>query len=826
MLYPPPYSQLSSKAHFFNELLSKSIKFSSIAHIYALEMDRQLRAIGEPPITFAAHTLGRSQIFTDCKPVLDGFFAEMNISECNNPICDAEVLANQGRRSEAIQFAFSNFKSLQINALNVFYANHASFSPEIRTYFLNKYFSSFGLKISLDRNKYESFFSRILCEGASEKIYGPLVTVIMSTYNAEATIDFSVESLLNQSWRNLQIIIVDDASTDDTLQKLRALAIRDPRIEVLSNSVSAGVYICRNLGLSKARGKWLAIHEADNWAFPGRIERQIKELTSNNGDACIVSLLRMNAKGKIVLQSVEGRASGDVYQSLHEASLVVDLAVFRAKVPPWHPFHFSDDVDLSALLKSLEVKTINLQCPLLLNLNNDEAFISYPELGVRAEMDGGRRFKSIYQLEKKNQHKSVGSYAKEGMSSTLEDAQINQPVVEAGITPEEKRPAPLSIINTQISNHGRILMEANKIAKAGDHPGAIAWALMHSSPEMLYTLQLLEANASVAEGKYSAWLKHINAYLKIFNVGPISLSGGAGSFFERIYCLKGEAISDGPLISVIMPAWNVEKTVRKSVDSILNQTWKNLELLIVDDCSTDNTWSIIREIARTDCRVKIIRNKINVGPYVSKNIAFLKAKGEWVTGQDADDWSFPERIEVHMANVIRTSARASVTYMLRQSPDGICEHFTPIGQLSFDGVARLAPISAMLNVAWMRDKLGFWDSVRFGADSELISRARKILGEEFKEFQTIGMICLDLPGSLTNDLVTGIRTASGLSTARKDYKRAWQEMHKGADDNTLKLAFPAMTSPYLDDYPYFVSLESLHSVESDELGLLNQSEAP
>ena len=69
--------------------------------------------------------------------------------------------------------------------------------------------------------------------------------------------------------------------------------------------------------------------------------------------------------------------------------------------------------------------------------------------------------------------------------------------------------------------------------------------------------------------------------------------------------------SNIPLISVIIPVYNVELYVEKAINSILNQTYSNLQIIIIDDCSTDRTYEIVQNISKLDSRVLILRNKIN-----------------------------------------------------------------------------------------------------------------------------------------------------------------------------------------------------------------------
>lgn len=101
-------------------------------------------------------------------------------------------------------------------------------------------------------------------------------------------------------------------------------------------------------------------------------------------------------------------------------------------------------------------------------------------------------------------------------------------------------------------------------------------------------------------------------------------------------------MGDAKLVSIIMPAYNCEKYVGKAIESILNQTYTNFELLIADDCSRDGTKRTIEKFL--DPRIKTFHNEVNLGYLQASNKLFKLCKGEYITFQDADDYSDSERI--------------------------------------------------------------------------------------------------------------------------------------------------------------------------------------
>lgn len=100
-----------------------------------------------------------------------------------------------------------------------------------------------------------------------------------------------------------------------------------------------------------------------------------------------------------------------------------------------------------------------------------------------------------------------------------------------------------------------------------------------------------------------------------------------------------------PLISVLIPVYNVENYIAKAVLSICNQTYQNLQIIVIDDCSTDDTYSIVANLAKNDPRILLLRNDINSKIVKTLNFGLNYVKGEYIVRMDGDDICSPNRIE-------------------------------------------------------------------------------------------------------------------------------------------------------------------------------------
>ena len=109
-------------------------------------------------------------------------------------------------------------------------------------------------------------------------------------------------------------------------------------------------------------------------------------------------------------------------------------------------------------------------------------------------------------------------------------------------------------------------------------------------------------------------------------------------------------------ISLIIPIYNVEKYLRECLDSVVNQTFKDIEIICVDDCGTDNSMQIVDEYAKKDERIKIIHHETNKGLAISRNTGMDNATGEYIFFLDSDDYILPNTLEKMYEKIISTKS--------------------------------------------------------------------------------------------------------------------------------------------------------------------------
>ena len=175
---------------------------------------------------------------------------------------------------------------------------------------------------------------------------------------------------------------------------------------------------------------------------------------------------------------------------------------------------------------------------------------------------------------------------------------------------------------------------------------------------------------------------------------------------------------DTPLkVSVILPTRDRASTLGAAIESVIQQTYTNLELIVVDDASSDSTAEVVGKWARADGRVKPIRLTINRGTYWARNVGLQHATGDLVTIQDDDDLSLAHRLELTVAALrARPDAVAAMAEYARRDPLG-----RPV---IIDGafVRSLGLHTLMVRRPFLDERLGFYDVVRVSGDIEFYRR--------------------------------------------------------------------------------------------------------
>jgi teichuronic acid biosynthesis glycosyltransferase TuaG len=146
---------------------------------------------------------------------------------------------------------------------------------------------------------------------------------------------------------------------------------------------------------------------------------------------------------------------------------------------------------------------------------------------------------------------------------------------------------------------------------------------------------------------------------------------------------------EGPKVSVVMPAYNAQKYIGATLDSVLAQDFRDFEVLVIDDCSTDSTADLVRQYGARDPRVRLIQLPKNRGaPAGPRNIGVREAKGEWVAFLDADDIWHPGKLTCQLRTLQATGAQFCSTQMVDFEDDRELQ-FTPAGEVAIERIGFL-----------------------------------------------------------------------------------------------------------------------------------------
>ena len=311
---------------------------------------------------------------------------------------------------------------------------------------------------------------------------------------------------------------------------------------------------------------------------------------------------------------------------------------------------------------------------------------------------------------------------------------------------------------------------------------------------------LLDANRArrTAGGQANTgWLDGLNHQLTQSDLTPIGITNGHGDLLSRLE-VSAPSVADGPLVSVLMPTHEGSKHILTAIRCVLNQTWRNLELIVVDDCSGGEHWDFLQQHAPKDDRLTLLRQDSNQGAYRARRRAFAQATGEFVTVHDDDDWSHPQKIETQVRHLLdHPDEVANMSYMVRIDEDG---YFTRINDNPHFSQKNY---SSMLTRTALVKRLGNWDDLNRAADAEFHDRVFAATG---RRVTAVEGPPLSFMRSRSGSLTSGEIRRGGLDFGRQTYGLFYPLWH-GEIRQAQKTATTVTFSPEQRPFPVPANLK-------------------
>jgi len=296
-------------------------------------------------------------------------------------------------------------------------------------------------------------------------------------------------------------------------------------------------------------------------------------------------------------------------------------------------------------------------------------------------------------------------------------------------------------------------------------------------------LQLNAVNPNVTGIKYKRdeWVTRLNDRFAESGLAPLEFPvGELPSFYNISTSVDPLKEEDLPMVSIIMPIYEPDAATDVALQSLINQSWTNIEILVFDDASPSQYSdgrptpyrAQLRDWAERDSRIKLTFCETNRGAYAVRNDAFEAAVGEFVTVADKDDWHHPQKIERQARELMSSPEKnANIVNWVR-----VDEDLKFLVRWGPDRVVHPSFASIMYRREEIKTTLGYWDSVRKSADGEYRTRYEIAYGEKLvaKELIPLAFSLLG-DGNLTStDFGLGYRHPD-----REIYQDAYTAWHQG-----------------------------------------------
>ncbi|WP_454084900.1 glycosyltransferase family 2 protein [Georgenia sp. Marseille-Q6866] len=265
------------------------------------------------------------------------------------------------------------------------------------------------------------------------------------------------------------------------------------------------------------------------------------------------------------------------------------------------------------------------------------------------------------------------------------------------------------------------------------------------------------------------WLELLNAALFGPDIVQAGLLPDGDTTFDRLTTTSEHRIAHEKKITVVISCFNPDRHLLTAVRSVLEQTWQNIELFVVDDASPSPTPGLLEEVERMDERVTVIRKAVNGGTYRARNTALRLATGDFFTCLDSDDWAHPQRLELGVRPMLEDETLVATRSLGVRATEEM-----ELSRVGYGGRFKAAS-SLMIRVFPVVNRVGFFDPVRKAADNEYALRVEAAFDGKVVDVPTHALTVLlaDAASLSASDYSSGWR-----HPARSEYLEAYSEWHR------------------------------------------------
>lgn len=277
------------------------------------------------------------------------------------------------------------------------------------------------------------------------------------------------------------------------------------------------------------------------------------------------------------------------------------------------------------------------------------------------------------------------------------------------------------------------------------------------------------------EPDFAGWLQAVNDMFASDGLEPIGIAPGEEDPFDRILGGASSVVAGGSLVTVVIPSYNPGYRIATAIESLLAQSYRALQILVVDDASPPEVAAQMDRWTDRDPRIQVVHLTENNGPYLARNIAVSKyAAGDYVMIHDDDDWSHPRKIELQVAQLqAEPEFAANMANSVRASDD------LRFGRINGNPVWTQQGLSTLMVRRRVFDKIGYWDVLNRSADAEFNDRIRSWSGTRIP---VVGRVPTAFYRVRWDSLSAGEFNRGYMDSRRRWYFHSYLHWHKSVLD--------------------------------------------